>query len=85
MAVLFPLSFVTSMSLRVARILAEIRRCSVANLLPPPWDGIPVSVPQEHNRNKRDVKLKKYRILLKRKEQFEENLIWGYIGMRSLR
>jgi hypothetical protein len=63
------------MSLRAARILAEIRRCSVANRFPPPWDGIPVKVPQEHNRNKRDVKLKKHRILLKRKEQFEKKSI----------
>ena len=36
----------TSMSLSDERIAAETRRCSVAKRLPPPCEGIPVSVPQ---------------------------------------
>lgn len=33
------------MSISAERMLAETRRCSVANRLPPPWAGKPVKVP----------------------------------------
>lgn len=45
-ATFLPRKGVRSISFNEERILAETRRCSVANRLPPPCEGMPVIVPQ---------------------------------------